>query len=40
LEVTAEHYLVLTEDFPLADYLATVGKDMLDFNHPRPVGFV
>lgn len=35
IEVAAEPYLVLTDDFPLYNFLATRGMDVLNFNHIR-----
>jgi hypothetical protein len=35
LEVAAERYLVLTDDFPLYNYLTSTGIDALNFNHLR-----
>jgi rRNA-processing protein FCF1 len=37
--VAREHYLVLTMDFPLANYLATRGIQVVNFNHIRQMGW-
>lgn len=33
------HYLVLTEDFHLSQYLLSAGADAINFNHIRPFGW-
>jgi rRNA-processing protein FCF1 len=38
IEIAAEPYLVLTEDFRLYNFLATQGIDVLNFNHIRALG--
>jgi rRNA-processing protein FCF1 len=30
-------YLILTDDFPLSNYLATAGLDVINFNHLRDI---
>ncbi len=37
IEVAAKPYLVLTDDFPLANYLQSRGLDVLNFNNIRPL---
>jgi rRNA-processing protein FCF1 len=39
VEVVRDKYLVLTDDFKLANYLAVTGIDTLNFNHVRPYGW-
>ena len=34
-EVAAQGYLVLTADFPMANYLASIKADVINFNHHR-----
>lgn len=38
IEVAAEPYLVLTDDFRLYNFLATRGIDVLNFNNIRSLG--
>lgn len=35
IEIAAEPYLVLTDDFPLYNFLATQNRAVLNFNHIR-----
>lgn len=34
-EVANQQYLVLTDDFPLANYLGSIEADVINFNHYR-----
>jgi len=38
IEIAAEPYLVLTEDFRLYNFLAFQNRDVLNFNHIRGLG--
>ena len=31
----AERHLIITADFPLANRIETLGRDVIDFNHLR-----
>lgn len=39
IDLVKDKYLVLTDDFPLANYLQTVGIDVINFNHIRTVSW-
>lgn len=39
IDLVKDKYLVLTDDFPLANYLQTVGIDVINFNHIRTLSW-
>ena len=39
IQDAAQGYLVLTDDFPLANYLGSKGMDVLNFNNTKPLGY-
>lgn len=40
VSLVRDKYLVLTDEFPLANYLQSIGVDVINFNHIRLLGWI
>ena len=38
-EIANQRYLVITDDFPLSNYLTSLNSDVINFNHLRSLGW-
>lgn len=39
MNIIKNNYLLLTDDFRLSQYLTSIGTDVINFNHIRPLGW-
>lgn len=39
MNIINNNYLLLTDDFRLSQYLTSIGTDVINFNHIRPLGW-